>query len=95
MLTRASHAKNGFLPIVMTELGIVKAVNPPHLANAPSAMEVTELGKVTLVRLTQSENAYLPMDLTELPIVRLVRLLQFGYLQLVVYQHILIKTVEK
>ena len=50
MLTRASHAKNGFLPIVMTELGIVKAVNPPHLANAPSAMEVTELGIVMLVR---------------------------------------------
>ena len=50
---------------------------------------------VTLVKPLQKENASLPIEVTELGIVTLVKPLQGLYLQLIVYQFVLIKTVEK
>ena len=58
-------------------------------------MLVTELGMVMLVRPLQRLNALSPMLVTELGMVMLVRPLQPAYLQLVVYQSVSIKTVEK
>ena len=50
---------------------------------------------VMLVRPLQSLNVSLPIEVRELGMVMLVRLQQLKYLQLFVYQLILIKTVEK
>ena len=53
-------------------------------------MEVTELGIVTEVKPLQSENAKLRMEVTELGIVTEVKPLQPLYLQLIVYQIVVI-----
>ena len=51
--------------------------------------------KLTSVRPEQLLNAPSPMLVTEFPMVTLVRLEQSEYLQLIVFQMVLIKTVEK
>ena len=58
-------------------------------------MDVTLLGMVRDVRPLQPEKADLPMDVTLLGMVRDVRPLQPEYLQPVVFQQILNKTVER
>ena len=58
-------------------------------------MVVTLFGIVTEVRPLQPEKAPSPMKVTLFGIVTEVRPLQFSYLQLIVYQFVLIKTVEK
>lgn len=58
-------------------------------------MFVTELEMVMSVRLEQFQNAQVPMLVTELGIAILVRFEHPLYLQIIVYQCVLIKTVEK
>ena len=58
-------------------------------------MLVMSLGRVMFVRLLQLANALSPMEVRPLGRVMSVRLLQLAYLQLVVYQIVSIKTVEK
>ena len=48
---------NAFLPIEVTEFGMVTLVKPVQPLNASSLIEVTELGMVTLVKPLHSENA--------------------------------------
>ena len=69
---------------------LVKAVQP-----VKPLILVTELPMVTLVRFLQPENAELPIRITELGMIMLVRPVQPTYSQLVVYQLIYNKTVEK
>ena len=64
-----------------------KKVYPPIL--------VTELGIVIDVKLLQPSKARLPILVIEFGIVIDVKLLLDLYLQLVVYQFVLIKTIEK
>ena len=80
--------------MLVTLFGIVTDVRPEQPKNAPSPMLVTLFGIVIDVR-PQSENANLPMLVTLLGIVTDVRRKQPEYLQLIVYQFVSIKTVEK
>ena len=57
--------------------------------------DVTEEGIVMLVKLEQFMKQLEPKDVTEEGIVMLVKPEHQKYLQLVVYQFVLIKTVEK
>ena len=66
-----------------------------QFVNARSPIDVTPLEISMLVRPEQPPNAPIPMDITLLGISMLVRPEQFWYLQLIVYQFVLIKTVEK
>ena len=58
-------------------------------------MDLTLLEIITEAKLLHDENAVLPIDLTLFPIVTEVKPLHPSYLQLIVYQFVLIKTVEK
>ena len=58
-------------------------------------MVSTELGMVIEVRLRQSPNVLTRIIVIELEIVTEVRLVHSVYLQLIVYQLSMIKTVEK
>ena len=42
------HPENALLPIVLTELGIIRLVNPLHPSNELLPIELTELGIMTL-----------------------------------------------
>ena len=81
--------------MLVTLLGIVIEVRPLQSQKAFAPIDVTLFGIVTEVRLLQSEKASSPIDVTLSGIVKEVRLLQSEYLQPVVYQHVLIKTIEK
>lgn len=81
--------------MTVTEFGIVIFASFVQVSNAYFPMVVTELPMDTLVNAPQLLNANSPMEVTESPIVMFVRSLQPTYLQLFVYQLILIKTVEK
>lgn len=63
--------------------------------NAPTPMDVTEHGIVTEAKPLQPVKAYASITLTLFPSVKLVKPLQPEYLQLVVYQFVLSRTVEK
>lgn len=63
--------------------------------NASSAIVVTLGGMVMEVKLEQPENAEPPIAVTLGGMVTKVRLEHMVYLQLVVYQFVLIKTIEK
>lgn len=66
-----------------------------HSSKADSAILLTSLPMVIEVRLEQPEKACSPMVFTELLIVNDVRPLQPEFLQLIVCQLDLVKTVEK
>ena len=70
----------------------VRLVQP---LKAQPPIEVTELGMVTEVRPAQPLKALLPIEVTEEGMVTEVRPVQPEYLQLIVYQFVLLKTVEK
>ena len=52
VMTARSHPVNACEPMEVTELGMVRLVNPKQYSNAHWPMVVTELGMVTLVRLS-------------------------------------------
>ena len=72
---------------------MIVGISTPSNARLP--MLITLLGMVIEVRPEQYMNAPYPMLVTLLGMVTEVRLEQYLYLQLVVYQFVLIKTVEK
>ena len=74
---------------------MVTDVKPLQPLKADPPILVTEFGIVTDVKPLQSRKAYSPILVTEFPMVTDFKLLQFQYLQLVVYQLIYNKTVEK
>ena len=79
----------------VTLLGMITDVKPLQLENALAPIDVTLLGMITDVRPLQPPKASVPMDVTPLPMLTDVKPLQLWYLQLVVYQLIYNKTVEK
>ena len=81
--------------MLVTLLGIVSEVRHSHLLNAARPMVVTLLGITTESKLLQSENANSPIVVTLPGISTDLRLVHPQYLQIAVYQHISIKTVEK
>ena len=81
--------------MVVTPLPIVTEVRPEHLSNTDSPMLVTLFGIVTEVRPEQPQNAQSPMLVKLSEIVTEVRPVQLEYLQLIVFQFVLLKTVEK
>ena len=76
-LVNELHNRNAFLPMDVTELGMVTLVSPVHSRNELSLIVVTELLMIRLFIPLQPENASLPIDVTELGIDTLVKLLQF------------------
>lgn len=68
---------------------------PVHSAKQFSPIDATALPITTEDRREQPSKAPSPIDVTALPMVADVKPVQPSYLQLVVYQKILIKTVEK
>lgn len=95
MSVRLEQLMNAPVPMLVTELGIMILVSPVQRPNTHSSIFVTELEMVMSVRLEQFQNAQVPMLVTELGIAILVRFEHSLYLQLIVYQCVLIKTVEK
>ena len=81
--------------MIDTPVGIVMDVKAAQPENASSSISVTLFPKVTDVRRLQSLKAHFPMLVTLSGILMDVRRLQSLYLQLIVYQFVLIKTVEK
>ncbi len=79
----------------VTLLGIVTEVKLLHSRKAAYPIEVTLLGIVTEIKLLQPEKASYPIEVTLLGIVMDVKPLQPWYLQIIVYQFVSIKTVEK
>lgn len=65
-------------------------VREKQRAKAPSPINVTLFGMVIEVRLEQLWNAVSPMEVTLLGMVTEVRLVQDAYLQLIVYQIVVI-----
>ena len=50
MLVRPLQLRNAYLPISVTDLGMVTIVKPLQFSNARSPILVTDLGMVTLVK---------------------------------------------
>lgn len=73
---RLLQPEKAFVPIDVTDSGIVTEVRPVQLTNIPSLRAVTDSGMVIEARLLQPEKASLPMDVTEFGIVIDARLLQ-------------------
>ena len=69
--------------------------NALHSLNALIPMLFTELGIMMDSRLQQYWKARCLMEVTVLGILTDSRFVQYPYLQLIVYQFVLIKTVEK
>ena len=95
MEVRLLQPEKALFPILVTLLGIVIEVRLLQLKKAPSLMFVTLPGIVIEVRLEQLEKALSTMLVTLFGIVMEVRPVHSAYLQLIVYQFVLIKTVEK
>lgn len=93
--SRLGHPLNALLPIAKTLCGMVIEVRISQEENASSAIVVTLGGMVMEVKLEQPENAEPPIAVTLGGMVTKVRLEHMVYLQLVVYQFVLIKTIEK
>lgn len=93
MLVRAVLL-NASEPIEVTVLGIVTLERASQPLNTASLMDVIELGIITLFR-PLNWNASEPIEVTELGMSMLDRLKQSSYLQLIVCQLVLIKTIEK
>ena len=70
---------NAFVPILVTELGIVTEVRPIQVVNALAPIDVTEFGIVTEVRLVQLENALVLILVTDKGIVYDVLVFPIGY----------------
>lgn len=70
-------------------------VNPLQPEKAQSPIEVTPEGIVMLVNPLQPQKTQSSVLVTLEGMVKLVKPLHISYLQLVVYQFVLIKTVEK
>ena len=64
MLVRLGHWTKAFLPMLVTELGIVTLLRLEQELKAFSPMLVTESGIMTLMRLEQLEKAKSPMRVT-------------------------------
>jgi len=105
MLVRLEQPSKAYLPMLVTELGILVFLHPTIKVFVAVSMIALQFPResylglpsstMIVVRFSQSSNTLSPKLVTELPIFTLVRLEQPSYLQLVVYQKILIKTVEK
>ena len=81
--------------MLVTLLGIVTEVRPLQSLKAFCPISLTLLGIETEVRPLHPSKADSPMLVTLLGIVTEVRPLQYEYLQLIVFQFVLLKTVEK
>ena len=62
------HSANTFVPILITEVGMIIVVNPDPL-NAPSPILITEVGIIIDVKLLHSLNTSFPMLVIEFGIV--------------------------
>jgi len=74
---------------------MVTEVKPVQFSKAKEPISVTELGMVIEVKSLHPQKASSPMLLTEFGIVIEAKPLQPEYLQLIVFQFVLLKTVEK
>lgn len=79
----------------VTVLGMSTEANPPQSLKASSPIWVTPSGISMDVRQEHLPNAYFPILVTPSGMLKDARLEQPEYLQLIVYQYISIKTVEK
>ena len=65
MFVSALHPEKVYIPIVRSELGRIKSVNPVQLWNAKSLMEVSVSGNLTIDNPKQESKLLLSIEITD------------------------------